>query len=97
MTETKEVLEQIKELKEINLLAAKSVLTLNDVSLLTGLSKAVLYKMTSCRQIPFYKPNGKTLYFEKSEVEAWMRRCRVNAVDETENGVAFYLVKGGKQ
>lgn len=38
------------------LLAAKQVLNMDEVMLLTGLSKSHLYRLTSSCQIPHYKP-----------------------------------------
>ena len=61
---------QLNRIEKLTLLSAKNVLCLNDVVLLTGLSKSHIYKMTHSRKIPFYKPNGKQIYFDRSEIEA---------------------------
>ena len=53
--------DKINQILVYTLLAAKNVLTLEDTSLLTGLSKSHLYKLTCNHQIPHYKPNGKQL------------------------------------
>ena len=50
-------------------LLEKNVLSIDDVVMLTGLSKSHVYKLTSSRQLPFYKPNGKLMYFDKKEIE----------------------------
>ena len=55
----REIIEQLNRIERNTLLAAKNVLTFDDVVALTGLSKSHLYKMTCSRQIPHYKPNGK--------------------------------------
>lgn len=80
-----------------SLLAAKNVLTLEDVSLLTGLSKSHLYKLTCNHQIPHYKPNGKQLYFERAEIEAWMKQGKVSTIDESEQMAALYLAKTSRK
>ncbi len=91
--------EQMKQVLSYSLLAAKNVLTLEDVALLTGLSKSYLYKLTCTRQIPFYKPNGKQIYFDRAEIEAWMKQNRVKTQLEAEQAAAAYIVglnqKGG--
>ena len=79
------------------LLAAKNVLTLEDTSLLTGLSKSHLYKLTCNRQIPHYKPNGKQLYFDRTEIEAWMKQGKVNTIDESEQMEVVYLAKASRK
>lgn len=75
-----------------SLLAAKNVLTIEDVALLTGISKSHLYKLTCTRQIPFYKPNGKLMFFDRAEVENWLKQNRVITQDEAEQRAAAYIV-----
>ena len=87
----------INKILNYSLLAAKNVLTLEDVSLLTGLSKSHLYKLTCNHQIPHYKPNGKQLYFDRAEIEAWMKQGKVSTVDESEPMAALYLAKTAKK
>lgn len=74
--------EEIREMKRLALLGAKSVLTLEETSWLTGLAKSHLYRLTSRKEIPYYKPNGKLVYFDKSEVEAWMKKNRQPTISE---------------
>lgn len=90
-----EILDKLKVIENYTLLAAKNVLCFDDVVLLTGLSKSHLYKLTCTRQIPHYKPNGKHIYFDRNEVEAWMKQNRVNTALEAEQAAAAYIVKGG--
>ena len=33
-----------------------------------GISKSNLYKMTHRHELPFFRPNGKLIYFEKAEL-----------------------------
>jgi excisionase family DNA binding protein len=90
--------EKINQILAYSLLAAKNVLTLEDVALLTGLSKSYLYKLTCAKQIPYYRPNGKQIYFDRGEVEAWMKQNRVNTRQEAEQQAAMYVAghkKGG--
>ena len=52
----------------------KSILTVDDLCLYTGMSKGWIYKLTSNKLIPYYKPNGKTVVFERSEIDEWLLR-----------------------
>ena len=88
---------QLDEIEKLTLLSAKNVLCLEDVALLTGLSKSHLYKLTCSHQIPFYKPNGKQIYFDRMEVENWMKQNRVATTDEIETKAVNYLVTGEMQ
>ena len=59
---------------------AKEVLTVEEASRFMDIARSSLYKMTSDRSIPFYRPNGKIIYFEKSDILAWIRQNRVVAI-----------------
>lgn len=87
--------DKINQILVNTLLAAKNVLTLEDVALLTGLSKSYLYKLTCTNQIPYYKPNGKQIYFDRGEVEAWQKQNRVATQQEIEQRAAGYNIRKG--
>lgn len=89
------IIEQLNRIERNTLLAAKNVLTFEDTALLTGLSKSHLYKLTCTRQIPYYKPNGKNIYFDRREVEDWLRQNRANTNVEAQGAAAAYLTGEG--
>lgn len=64
---------RVSELEKM-LFLTKDVLSFDEASIFLNLSKSYLYKLTSGNLIPHYKPQGKMLYFEKSELEAWLRQ-----------------------
>lgn len=39
-----------------------------------GISRSYLYKLTHFKQITFYKPNGKLLFFQKADLNKWLFR-----------------------
>ena len=90
------ILQRLETIERNTLLASKNVLTIDDVVTLTGLSKSHIYKLTCNHQIPFYKPNGKYVYFERKEVEAWMLQNRVETQAETEAKALAYVVNNPK-
>lgn len=93
-----EIMKRLDRLEVLTLLAAKSVLTLEEVCLLTGLAKSTVYKMTANRAIPHYHADGgKHLYFKKDEVENWLTRNRVSSQTEDEQkAVNEYFTKRQK-
>jgi excisionase family DNA binding protein len=91
---SEEIKQQLDRIEQYSLLAAKNVLCFDDVALLTGLSKSHLYKLTYSHQIPHYKPKGKQLYFDRKEIEDWMRQNKVATNDEIEQKATSYLVTG---
>lgn len=67
-----------------------SVLTINGVAQLTGLSTATIYRLTSQKEIPHYK-RGNKLYFRKSEIEAWLVGNKVFTNAEIDSLAANYV------
>lgn len=67
---------------------AKEILTLEEAAIFLGISKSCLYKMTHNQVVPFYKPNNKLVYFERSELMKWIRSCRVASNEDIENEAA---------
>lgn len=72
MDESIEIKETLKAIRENTLLAAKNVLTFEDVMLLTGFSKNYLYQLMSRHVIPFSKPNGRKVFFDRKALEEWL-------------------------
>lgn len=91
------ILDQLSRIERNSLLAAKNVLCFEDVALLTGLSKSHIYKLTCSRQIPHYKPNGKQMYFDRVELENWMKQNKVATTAEIEQVATNYVVTGRMQ
>ena len=92
-----EIMQRLDAIEQNSLLAAKNVLTIDDVAKLTGMSKSHLYKLTCSRQKPHYKPNSKSLYFDRKEIEDWMKQNRVKTTAEAEQEAIAHVVKGGKK
>lgn len=63
----------------------KEVLTASEVCEYTGFSQSYLYKLTSRRVIPHYKPSGKVLFFNRQELEEWLQSNRVSTAAEIES------------
>lgn len=59
---------------------AKEVLSVEEAARFMDIARSSLYKMTSDRSIPFYRPNGKMIYFEKADILEWIRKNRVMPV-----------------
>lgn len=54
--------------------ASKDVLTTDEAANYIGCTKGCLYKLMSRRKIPFFKPNNKLAYFDKQELNDWLRQ-----------------------
>ena len=69
-------------------MGSKDLLTIDETSLLTGFTVGNLYRMTSKKTIPFYKPMGGKIFFKKEEIERWMLRNRQATKEELESEAA---------
>jgi excisionase family DNA binding protein len=78
---------------ENSLFLVKNILSFDEASEFLNLSKSYLYKLTSSGQIPHYKPQGKMLYFEKSELENWLRQNPIKTNQQVQQEAEVYLMK----
>ena len=76
-------LERIEE----GLIAQKSVLNFKDFCKYVGISKSWGYKLTSQRAVPYYSPNGKTLFFDRAEVDKWLLQNPIKTTQQLEKEV----------
>ncbi|GHV08909.1 hypothetical protein FACS189485_20930 [Spirochaetia bacterium] len=73
----------------------EEMLNVDQAVILLGYSKQYLYKLTSKRKLPFYKPLGK-IFFRKSELLAFMQRIKSAAVYEMVEQAEQILNKAGR-
>ena len=71
--------------------SGKEVLTLQEAAEYMGIARSSLYKMTSNQTIPFYRPNGKLIFFEKDDILSWIRRNRVFSTEEIEEEARLHM------
>ncbi|MFN4149381.1 MAG: helix-turn-helix domain-containing protein [Candidatus Sericytochromatia bacterium] len=82
-------------LKKQNVLE-KEFLTLEEAADYLSLSKSAMYKMTSKKEIPFYNPGGKKIYFKREELNNWIISSKVYSSLEVELDVTSYLSRNNK-
>lgn len=67
---------------DIQTIGVKKILTSEEAAIYMGISQSTLYKLTSSRSIPHFKPRGKMCYFDREELERWLQRNRVATTEE---------------
>lgn len=87
MQSIEERLANIERKLDIQAQEAKNILTLEEVAEYTHLSKSYVYKLTSKGDIPYYKPNGKQLYFKRTEIDEWLLTNRNKTNQEIEREI----------
>lgn len=84
-------LQQVANLITANIISTtKAVLTVDEAAKYMGVSRSTLYKMTMRREIPFSKPNGKLIFINRAELEAWLMSNRVATADEIRDKAQAY-------
>lgn len=89
-----EYLQQIYERQqkiERMILSQKHVLTFEEAASYGGLSKSHLYKLTMNKSLPFYRPRGKMIYFDKDELDNWLLQNPITTNDELESQASTYV------
>ena len=59
----------------------KEILSSSEVCEFLGISESYLYRLTSSKQIPHYKPNGKMIFFNRKEVCQWAMRNPAQVIE----------------
>lgn len=75
-----------------NGICTKEVLTSQEAANYMGVSMSYLYKLTMRHEIPHYKPCGKMVYFNRTELVAWLQRNRVATDEELTQKAQTYCV-----
>jgi len=83
MMDTLEFQKQLDRIEAVAL-SQKNVLTFDEAARYIGVSKSDLYKRTSNREIPHFKPRGKMVYFDRVELENYLKQNPVQTAAEIE-------------
>lgn len=93
-----ELLSHLKKLENIAY-SVKDFLNIDEAALYLQIAKSSVYKMTSNRELPVYKPNGKNIYILRSDLDDWIRRNQVATDEEINrraNAIVYNLDRGRK-
>ena len=66
----------------------KEYLTVQEAADYLNLSSSLVYKLTSRHDLPIYKPNGKTIFIRRDDLNRWIARNRVLSQDELDEYAA---------
>lgn len=86
---------RVEELERM-LFLTKNVLSFDEASKFLNLSKSYLYKLTSGNLIPHYKPQGKMLFFERADLEAWLRQNPIKTQVQIEQEAQKYILSSNR-
>lgn len=92
-----DLLERLDQIKMFTLIGSKNMLTHEEAAFYLGISSTHLTKLKSNRKIPYYQPQGKICYFDKSELDEWMRQGKVKTLVEVENDALAHIANKCKK
>lgn len=90
MDNLQKIEERLSSIEEM-LLSQKTVLNFTEAAAYCGLSKSYLYKLTSAAGIPCYKPQGKQIYFSRSELDKWLLSNKKETAQEIAQQANTYV------
>lgn len=90
------IMEQLERIEKL-VRAGKNVLSLEEASEYTGISRSYLYKLTAKGEIPFSKPRGKMIYFSKEKLDEWLLSNQSKSSKEIKSEALDYTFRNKKR
>ena len=87
------LLNEDENLKRLQLIAHKEILSFKEALLYLDVSESFLYKLTSKKEIDFTKPNGGKIYFKKEDLNTWMLQGTSKSTRVFEDNILTHLKK----
>jgi len=70
----------------------KEFVTVDVIAAHLGFKTKTIYEMVSKKQLPYYKPFGKKLYFKLAEIDELLQQSRCSTRIELETKAANYII-----
>lgn len=77
----------LEELKALIVVQNAEFIDLDEAAKYLRLKKSYLYNLVYRKEVPFYKPNGKKIYFNKLELNNWIISSKVKTINEVEEEI----------
>lgn len=71
----------------------KDIFNVDELSEYTGFKKSYIYKLVHHSKIPFSKPNGKTLFFERRKIDVWLLHNSYKSESESKSEAFDYVIR----
>lgn len=95
--ENHSILEKLNRIERLIVNSTKEILNVEDLINYTGYKRSYIYKLVFHNILPYSKPNGKTLFFEKSEIDAWLLQNKSKSISQIENEANDYVNNSRKK
>lgn len=67
---------------EADIYLSKEFLSVEEAAKYLGFSQSQIYRLTSDKQIAYYKPGGKAIFFRIEDLNDWVRQNRIMPTTE---------------
>ncbi len=84
------IIEKLNKLETLLVSSVKQILTVEDLINYTGFSRSYIYKLVHKNIIPYSKPNGKTLFFQKNEIDTFLLQNKSASISQIEQKAFNY-------
>jgi prophage regulatory protein len=84
------IIDKLNKLETLLVSSVKQILTVEDLINYTGFSRSYIYKLVHKNIIPYSKPNGKTLFFQKKEIDTFLLQNKSASVSQLEQKAYNY-------
>jgi len=81
---------------ETYIFGLKFILNVEELSDYTGFKKSYIYKLVHTNSLPFSKPNGKVLFFERKKVDDWLLKNSHKSNDEIQQEAIEFSLRKNK-
>jgi len=88
-----EVILEIRKIRQAILMNFKEDLTLVEVAMYTGFSIGHIHKLTSQQKIAHHKPGKKVCFIRKTDLIAYLRQNRIEAISDVQQECLKRLLK----
>lgn len=88
--ESNAIIQKLTQLEKLIIGTNKQIFTVDDVVNYTGFSKSYVYKLVHQNILPYSKPNNRTLFFLKNEIDEWMLQNKSKSISQIEQEAISY-------
>ncbi len=87
------IINKLDRIEELLHEHVKKVINVEELSRYTGFKKSQIYNLVHKNLIPYSKPNGKYLFFEKSEIDLWLLQNKKKSISQIHDEALKYIRK----
>lgn len=90
MDKNEVIIEKLNKLETLLVSSIKPILTVEDLINYTGFSRSYIYKLVHLNILPYSKPNGKTLFFQKNEIDSFLLQNKNSSIAQIKQKAIDY-------